>query len=475
MLKCCQRLTCLIIGFAAIARPVSGDDELKPNFVLILTDDQGWSQTSFLADPRVPESGSQYLETPNMSRLASEGLRFTNGYSPAPLCTPTRRSILCGAATARCGSEFRSTWVPAEHLTIPRALKAASPDYRCAHFGKWGEQMISTPEECGYDASDGMTGNNTGGMPATLGVDGGHADGPPHFIDNDDPKRTRTVTDRAIAFMQEQTQAEHPFYVQVSYYATHLSVVCREETLAEYREKGEPDRGYPHAWAAMMDELDAGVGRVLDTIDELGIAENTYVFFTADNGGRGTVPGGDRNGPPTNHPLTGAKHSLYEGGIRVPFLARGPGIEPGVCHVPAVGYDFLPTVYDLAGGDGEALTEDVDGASFRPLLDQPGATTLDRRHDAIFFHRPRRGFSAVRQENHKLLVFWGRDGTVARRELYDVGEDPREEGRDIAGEFKDRADELESMLLSFLSSTNAEKPGNRRGNRGEGGSAGTGG
>lgn len=471
MLKCCQWILCLVVVLAAIARPVSGDDGQKPNFVLILTDDQGWSQTTYLADPRVGESHSDYLETPNMSRLAGEGLRFTSGYSPAPLCTPTRRSILCGAATARCGSEFRSPWVPAEHLTIPRALKAASPDYRCAHFGKWGEQMISTPEECGYDASDGMTGNITGGMPRSLGVDGGHADGPSHFIDNEDPKRTPSVTDRAIAFMQDQTDADHPFYVQISYYATHLSVVCREETLARYREKGEPDRGYTQAWAAMMAELDEGVGRVLDAVDELGIGGNTYVFLTADNGGRGTVPGGDQDRLATNHPLTGAKHSLYEGGIRVPFLARGPGIERGVCRVPVVGYDFLPTVYDLAGGDGEALTDDVDGTSIRPLLESPTATTFDRRHDAIFFHRPRRGFSAIRQGNQKLMVFWRQNGTIARRELYDVGENPREEGRDIAGEFQGRAEELEGMLLGFLEAMDAEGPENGRGNRQQGSGA----
>jgi len=145
----------------------------KPSIVLILTDDHGWSQTSHMTDPPVPASVSSYLETPNMNRLAEEGMRFTSGYSPAPLCTPTRRSILCGAANARCGSEFRSEWVPAEHMTIPKALKLVDPNYRCAHFGKWGELMTSTPEQCGYDDSDGTTGNNTGGMPATLGIKGG--------------------------------------------------------------------------------------------------------------------------------------------------------------------------------------------------------------------------------------------------------------------------------------------------------------
>jgi arylsulfatase A-like enzyme len=300
--------------------------EKPPNIILILTDDHGWSQLSQPMDPRVSESRSEYLETPNMNRIMNEGIRFTSGYSPAPLCTPTRRSILCGTTTARSGTEFRSPWVPADHMTIPKALNRANPDYRCAHFGKWGEQMISTPEECGYHTSDGMTGNGTGGMPNTLGVKGSHDDGPPHFIDNKDAKRTPSMTDRAIAFIREQAEADKPFYVQASYYAQHLSVVCTEKVLAKYKAKGVPDRGYPQAWAAMMEELDKGVGRLLDTLDELQIADNTYVVFTADNGGRGTVPGGDTNRLPTNFPLTGAKHSLYEGGHSLfPSLCEGQG------------------------------------------------------------------------------------------------------------------------------------------------------
>jgi hypothetical protein len=158
----------LLVAFFAGSASDAAENSARPdspNIILILTDDQGWSQRSELMDPRVPESVSAYLETPNMNRLAREGMRFTSGYSPAPLCTPTRRSILCGAATARCGSEFKSDWVPADHMTIPKALKSVNRDYRCAHFGKWGEQMISTPEQCGYDTSDGLTGNNTGGMP----------------------------------------------------------------------------------------------------------------------------------------------------------------------------------------------------------------------------------------------------------------------------------------------------------------------
>lgn len=440
----------------------------SPNIILILTDDQGWSQTSFKADPRLDVSHSNYLETPNMARLATEGMRFTSGYSPAPLCTPTRRSILCGSSAARCGSEFVSKWIPADHMTIPKALKMANPDYRCAHFGKWGEQMISTPEECGYDTSDGMTGNNTGGMPKSLGIKGGHNDGPPHFINNEDPKLTRSVSSRAVDFMEQQTSEGKPFYLQVSYYAQHLSVVCTEELLEKYQDKGTPDRGYTEAWAAMMEDLDDGVGRILDAIDELGISNNTYVFFTADNGGRGTVPGGDQKRTAPNYPLTGAKHSLEEGGIRVPFLAAGPEIDPGsVSHTPVVGYDFLPTFYDLAGGKRSAsvLTGDVDGTSMRPLFSATDAK-VKRKTDALIFHRPFRGFSAIRKGDHKLMLYWKPNGEIDRHALYDVSKNPQEADREITGKHPKLAEKLKTQLLAFLEQVNAETPSdNPRRNR----------
>ena len=433
--------------------------EKPPNILLILTDDHGWSQLSQPMDPRVSESRSEYLETPNMNRIMNEGIRFTSGYSPAPLCTPTRRSILCGTTTARSGTEFRSPWVPADHMTIPKALNRANPDYRCAHFGKWGEQMISTPEECGYHASDGMTGNGTGGMPNTLGVKGSHDDGPPHFIDNKDAKRTPSMTDRAIAFIKEQAEAKKPFYVQTSYYAQHLSVVCTENTLAKYKTKGVPDRGYPQAWAAMMEELDKGVGRLLDTLDELQIADNTYVFFTADNGGRGTVPGGNINRLPTNFPLTGAKHSLYEGGIRVPFMARGPGVKAGsVSHVPVAGYDFLSTFFDLAGGTG-SLSDEIDGVSFRPVLHDPATKAVQRSGNSLIFHRPGRYLeSAIREGEYKLFVKWTPQGMIDTRELYRVHLNPTEHGHDLAQDHPERVDAMEKRLLDYLAQVNAEKP-----------------
>lgn len=446
-LKMSSRFACILRCLALVALSSFSITiaEQPPNIVLILTDDQGWSQMSTPMDPQNELSRSQYLETPNMARLADQGIRFTSGYSPAPLCTPTRRAILCGTTAARSGSEFSSpSWIPADHLTIPKALQQASSAYRCAHFGKWGEQMTSTPEESGYDTSDGMTGNITGGMPKSLGVPGGdHTKGPPHFIDNDDPKRTVSVTDSAIRFMVDQQRDGNPFYVQVSYYAVHLSVVTRQTLLEKYQKKGAPDRGYSQAWAGMLEELDSGVGRILDELDRLDLADNTYVFFTADNGGRGTVPGGRKSSHPTNAPLKGAKHSLDEGGLRVPFLVRGPGIASGSkCDIPVVGYDFLPTFYDLAGGQ-KPLPDIVDGVSFKPLFTDADRPEFNRPGNAIFFHRPRRGASVIRSDTHKLKLQWDKNGKIAGRELFDLTQDLAE-ANDLADQESHLADRLQN-------------------------------
>ncbi len=451
-----NRLLLVLVLLTSVTRAADS----APNIILILTDDQGWSQLSARMEPDLKSSKSDYLEAPNLARMMNQGRRFTSGYSPAPLCTPTRRSILCGTTAARSGTEFASPkWIPADHLTIPKALKAANPNYRTAHFGKWGEQMISTPEECGYDASDGMTGNLTGGMPKSLGIaSGSHAEGPPHFIDNEDPKRTVSVTNSAIEFINESDREGKPFYVQVSYYAQHLSVVTRQNLLRKYEAKGTPDRGYTQAWAAMLEELDNGVGRLQEAVEELEIDDNTYIFFTTDNGGRGTVPGGDVNAIAPNYPLSGAKHHLLEGGIRVPFFVVGPGVRAGsVCRVPVAGYDYLATFHALAGGAQDQLTSEVDGVSIVPLLRDETVGTFSRPQKALFFHRPRRHLSAIREGDYKLMLYWNEDGTVDRHELYKVDRNPTEEGNEITDRYPVTAEQLRNRLLAHLYLVDAER------------------
>ena len=411
----------------------------SPNIILILTDDQGWSQRSGLMDPDNPQTGSSYLHTPAMDRIAKEGMRFTGGYSPAPLCTPTRRSILCGTSAARSGTEFASKWVPADHMTLPRALKLANPKYQCAHFGKWGEKMISSPEECGYDVSDGHTGNVTGGMADKMQ--------PAHIVE--DPKRTGSVTDRTIKFIQKQTKAGKPFYAQVSYYAVHLRTELRQASLEKYQKKGAPDRAYSQGWAGMLEELARGIGRLLDELDTLGISENTYVVFTTDNGGRGIVPGGNPKSPAPNVPLSGAKHSLLEGGIRVPLLVRGPSIKAGAdCRVPVVGYDFLPTFYALAGGKDD-LSKELDGGSFVPLFSDPETDSVKRPIDGLVFSRPRQRMAVIRSGQWKLLAEVNAKREIQSTKLFNVVEDIAEEV-DLSTTQADQARQLHTRLKTYL-------------------------
>ena len=195
--------------------------------------------------------------------------------------------------------------------------------------------------------------------------------------------------------------------------------------------------------------MDRAIGRILTAIDESGEAQNTQVWFMSDNGGRGTVPGGVRQALPPNAPLSGAKHSLLEGGIRVPFMVRGPAVAAGsVCHVPVSGYDLLPTFFELAGGKGE-LSDELDGGSFVSLFSKPSQDRITRRPGALIFHRPKRSTSAVRQGDYKLLATLGQDGAVSSTQLFNVRAD-HVEHENLALVMPDRERQLRSLLLEYL-------------------------
>lgn len=438
---------------AALARPA------RPNFILILTDDQGWASTSFRMHPEIAESRCDYLHTPNMAKLAEGGMRFISGYAPAPLCTPTRRSIQFGMTPARQrGTEFVGDFHPRGHLSIPQALRQVDPAYRCAHFGKWGESMSgktsldpenpATPARLGYDESDGVTGNVTGGM-------GGGGEARMQTAIAEDPKLIFSMTRRGIAFLERQARESRPFYMQMSYYAVHRQIQCRRATLEKYRRKGDPPRQFSHEFAAMTEDLDDGIGQLLAAVGRAGLASNTYIFLMGDNGGA-TYQEWKGGGLPVNHPLRAAKQSLYEGGIRVPFIVRGPGIAPGSwSHVPVAGYDILPTVCALAG-DGARLPAEIDGGSLKPVLLGGGRGTVERGLPGLLFHRPLAAanrLSALRVGDLKLVVNWN----TGARELYDLSRDIGEK-TDLAGKMPEKTAELNGILMRYLKEVNAEMP-----------------
>jgi arylsulfatase A len=441
----------------------------KPNIVFILTDDQGWCDRGTPIDPAHPDSGRPELfRTPNIDRLFKSGMSFTNGYAPAPICTPTRRSIQFGMGAARTGWEFQSDFDPAGHDSLAQMIKKTAPEYVCAHFGKWGEYMIGrkrgpvggryddprgSPEALGYDVTDGWNGNEHG--------DNGDSHGKSDLVaDNEDPKRMFSLTRKGIDFMKEQVKAGKPFYLQISHYAIHRTPYARQETIDKYKGKADPKGGeYAMSIPPMLEDLDTAIGQLMDAMKEMGLEKNTYVFFGADNGGP-LSKGADPSLPPRNHPLKDGKHSIWEGGVRVPVMASGPGVPAGtVCSVPVVLYDLYATVHELIGGKG-ALPADIDAVSMVDVWLKGDQGSLKRKEPGLVFHypSPKGSYSALRIGDDKALAFWkDADWGIDHVELYDLAKDIGEE-HNLAAANPEKAQRMAGQLTDFLKSVNAEKP-----------------
>ncbi|MDF7808674.1 sulfatase [Pontiellaceae bacterium B12219] len=422
----------------------------RPNFIFILSDDQSWTGSSALMDPEEPGSKSDYYQTPNMERLFANGMRFTQGYAPGPICCPTRRSLQIGQNTARhIYQKDQPGWTEyyKKQPTIPKALKAIDPEYRAAHFGKWDMRFDNvTPEQLGYDVSDGYTDNGEGGaknskMPSA----------------SDDPKLIGHVTRRAEEFMRQCEKDDQPFYVQLSHYAVHLKIFYKQETLEKVNQRSVGDVHRDPEFAAMTEDLDDGIGQLMQTVKELGLEKNTYIIFMSDNGGR--VSPSKIKAPNQNKPLRDGKHSLYEGGIRVPFTISGPGIQPGtVSRIPVSGVDLLPTITDLAG---KKLHHDqLDGGSLKPLL--LGESKEVKRNDDFFvFHTAvtREPVSALRMGDYKLVKTWDEN----KIELFDLSNDLGEK-KDLSEKLPEKTEQLHQLLVDYLDGVNAttEKMGSKK-------------
>lgn len=446
--------------------------ENPPNILFILTDDQGWADLSEPLDPAYPSAQCDYFETPHMNRIMQSGIRFSDAYAPAPICTPTRRSIQYGMTTARQrGTEFLGHFNPEGHFSIAQYIKQIDPSYRCAVFGKWGEAMSGTwtnqnetiyPKALGYDESDGRdTGNVTGTYYHwKLGKEMSDRN---YTCEADpDPKRTFSVTERSISFMKRQAEKKQPFYLQVNYYAIHTAQQALQKTMDKYAEKENPDRKVLRGVGPMLEDLDSGIGQLLQAVEELGLKENTYIFFASDNGGEKAyipLPPGSDALPDRNAPLRAVKGTLYEGGIRVPFAVQGPGIESNVvCREPIALYDLLPTFYELVGGEA-ALISSIDGLSLLPLLRKPETASLERRPaPGLVFHRPlwrQQSHSALRTGDYKLVLTWQGPWKIKQRELFNLAEDIGETTNLIEA-MPEKADQMTDALINYLKSVNAE-------------------
>jgi len=437
--------------------PVIASQPPKPNFIVILTDDQGWSSLSIRMDQNVNHSSSDYYETPNMARLANSGMRFSNGYAPCAVSCPTRRSILYGQTPMRQGDnqQFTENYRPASNqLTIPVMLKSIDPAYKTAHYGKWDLRAGIFPEDKGYDESDGNTGNINGSVI--------NMDDPRKFTEvylYNDPKRIETITARAVNFMERQVKSGNPFYMQISHYAVHVDIQTNEETYQKYLNKKKGSIHQNAGWAAMLENLDSGIGLVLDAIVSLGIADHTYIILMSDNGGVEAIPPIQNKldhpsqlPPSLNFPLRAGKWTLYEGGIRIPFIVAGPGIKAGSqCDVPVAGWDILPTLSDLAGNTGK-MPDHIDGESIRPLLMGADKEIQRKANGLVFHYFSGSPHSAIRVGDYKLIKFW-KTGKV---ELYNLKTDLGERN-DLSTTMPDKVKELEQNLMAYVKSVDAEK------------------
>ncbi len=460
----------LIISLLVIASAGPIDAQQKPNILFILVDDLGWIDVGYM--------GSTSYQTPNVDRLSTQGMVFTNFYSGGPVCSPTRASIMTGKSTARTGvtiylitpdqdPDYVTHHLPLEELTIGEAFK--KHEYATGYFGKWhlGYKQEHWVANQGFDtAIGGLTSRNAWRMmypdrePPLDQLETKYFS-PYYFTHMEDGPEgeylTDRLTDETIRFIE--ANKDQPFFAFLSYHTVHTPLEAKQETIAKYEERYESEgilgkddrengsRKYQNlpAYAAMVQHMDDNVGRLLERLDELGLTENTIVVFTSDNGGKHSVT--------SNAPLRGAKHNLYEGGIRVPLIVRYPGkVQAGTkVDIPLISDDFYPTLLELAGLPFEK-EQHLDGVSFSPLLLKGKSKGLKNR--AIFWHYPHNRFeAAVRWKNYKLLHRY----KTGESELYDLESDIGER-QDLSSEEPKVLQKMKRKLSKWLQETNAQFP-----------------
>lgn len=418
----------------------------RPNIVFLLIDDMGW--------PDVACYGHPFHETPAIDGLAAEGMKFTDFYAATPVCSSTRCTIQSGQYAARVGiTDFiPGHWRPFEKLVVPPienvlpesietpgdALRAAG--YVTGYFGKWhlGPDATHGPDTRGYDVTARTLGREFQAWRKTEGPG---------------PKQIDVLTDQTLWFIEQNRR--RPFFVTLSHHAVHVPLEATPEAIDKYRSKPKPETGVNNPiYAAMTENLDRSIGRVLAKLDELGLAEQTLVAFTSDNGGLHKIYTGVGEEVSTNAPLRDEKGTIYEGGIRVPMIVRWPGVvAPGsVCDEPTTTADLMSTFCEAAGA--KLPDQPIDGSSLVPLLKNPQA---DLPREAIYFHYPHyhhsRPAGAIRVGPWKLVEFF--DG--APLELYNLADDLGET-TNLAEKMPEKARRLQTMLADWRRAVGARMP-----------------
>jgi arylsulfatase A len=432
----------------------SAGQQQRPNIVVFLIDDLGWGDLACYGDT--------FHETPNIDHFARESMKFTNAYAGAPVCSPSRAAILTGKAPARL---HLTQWIPGTlyphkklleaptplHLnrdvpTIAKLLKRAG--YRTAAIGKWhlgGDGYL--PEDFGFDVN--IAGDDHGHPPSYFG--------PYHFHNltgfTAKDYLTDVLTEKMDAFVRDAA-GKGSFFLYMAEYSVHLPLEARLAMIEKYRRKNggkdEPDPVY----AAMIESTDMALGSLREVLRRAGVADNTIILLTSDNGGVG-FQGRHLHRIADNGELRAGKGYLYEGGIREPLLVHWPGVTTpnSVCDVPVSGLDFMPTILSMAGAD--PVTDPCDGLDLTSLLRGGSAP----KRDALYWHYPHYSDQggtpggAIREGDWKLIEFF-EDNHL---ELYNLALDPGEQ-YNFASSFADKAFELRERLETWRTSVTAVMP-----------------
>jgi arylsulfatase A-like enzyme len=453
-------VTLLLVPLLAPTPATAAEPARKPNVIFILADDLGWTDLGC--------QGSKFYKSPNIDKLAESGLRFTNGYTCGPNCQPTRAALMSGQYGPRTGIYTvgginRFDWksrplrpvdnvekLPLERKTVGDVMKAAG--YTTGMFGKWhlGQDDAHHPGKRGFDEAIVSMGKHF------------------NFVTQpkvDYPKGAYLadfLTDKAVDFIKRNK--EKPFFLYLPHFGVHSPFEAKPDLIAKF--KGQPAAGGHHdpVYAAMIASVDESVGRVLATLDELKLAEDTIVIFSSDNGGVGGYvrEGLKKAGDVTdNAPLRSGKGSLYEGGVRVPWIVRWPGkIPTGTTDVPIISVDLMPTLLELAAGKPPA-DQPLDGVSMVECFTSGGKKAPSRD---LFWHFP--GYlgagvgtwrttpaSAIRSGDWKLIEFL----ETGKLELYDLAKDVSQK-TDLAEKEPERAKELHGKLVAWRKAIAAPMP-----------------
>ncbi len=448
-------------GLAAEARSASK----KPNVVLILVDDLGWTDLGCFA--------GEYYRTDNIDRLCAGGMKFTDAYAACAVCSPTRAAVMTGRYPVRTGvttwirpvrarkhmdrkrapqgygrevegdmlCPLNSPWLELEEVTVAEVLKQVG--YATCHVGKWHLGPKNRyPDKQGFDY-------NIGGC--ELGNPTSYFDPYRNAIPTlESRKRGEYLTDREASEAADfiRRHKDRPFFLYVAHYAVHWPLQGRADLVDKYKSLKPAGRHRHPVYAAMVESVDRATGTIMGALEDAGVADNTIVIFTSDNGGvtsRGTT---------SNAPLRAGKCWPYEGGIRVPAIIRWPGVaKPGAaCDEPIISMDYFPTICSAAGArPPKGVT--IDGLDLAPLLGGGGSL----KRDALYWHFPHyqkaTPYSAVRAGDWK-LIRWHQHRRI---ELYNLAEDVGEEN-DLSKKMPSKAKQLDEQLTAWLKKTGAKIP-----------------